>query len=643
MTDQLSMTVAPVETADVTLTDAALDERPRAAITMPRLSLEGIVYIVLILFALTVRLPDLGVIPLTDQEAHEALAVFRAIEPRAAGNPLVAHNPLMFTVNALMMSVGGTDNATTRLPTALLGVLLVASPLLFRRWIGSFPALIMAALLAISPVLLVASRSMSGAVWSLALAVLAIYCAGRFMEGQRDETRRTPYAIAATIALFMLVLMAEPAGILLFLSIAIGLAFALSTADDPDLNYRRIFADTLRGWPWLRAVIFAGIAVALVAMVFLLYPPGLGNIGNALYEGLRGFGTRPAGYPFAFPLLTSLLYEPLLWVFGLVGAYLILTREGTLIQRALVGWLVASVVWSLIYAGAEAGHALWLTAPLVGLAAVAVAKAVSPVRDRVFIVPTWGPWVHGIAVFATLCIAALRIIYVSGNIISTAEPKPEQLLPLVFIIPVAMLVAITYFLVGSIWGPRAAWHGLGIGVLLFLGIYSAGSGWRAAVVNADDPREFWHVRPAARNLNLMLSTLTFASRRATGMPYDMQIVVLPPKDGPFDDGALAWALHNYFKTTYAVELGPGINAPVVIAPQSDEKPKLGAAYVGQDFPVYYNWDRRSLGWDWLAWLYNRNTRVAPRAEEGRVIVWVRSDVYGVPTDNSSSPTNLVPR
>ncbi|MCC7445786.1 MAG: hypothetical protein IT324_00145 [Anaerolineae bacterium] len=642
MTDHVSMTAAPAETADVTLTDTALDERPRAALALPRLSLETIVYLALILFALTVRLPDLGVIPLNDQEAHEALAVFRAIEPRAAGNPLVAHNPLMFSINALLMSAGGADNATTRLPTVLLGVLIVASPLLFRRWIGSFHALIMAVLLAISPVLLVASRTMSGAVWSLALAVLALYCIGRFIGGRRDETRSTPYAIAATIALFMLVLMAEPGGFLLFLSVTVGIGFALFTTDDPDHSYRRTFADTLRGWPWLRGVIAAGVAVALVAMVFLLYPQGLGNVGNALYDGLRGFWTRPAGYPFAYPLLTSLLYEPLLWLFGLVGAYLVLTRDSTFIQRAFVGWLVVSIVWSLIYAGAESSHALWLTVPLAGLAAVAVAKAVAPVQDRIFNVPTWGPWVHGIAVFATLCIAALRIIYVSGNIVGTAEPKPEQLVPLVFIIPVVMLIAITYFLVGSMWGPRAAWHGLGIGVLLFLGIYGLGSGWRAAVVNADDPREFWHVRPAARNLNLMLSTLTFASRRATGMPYDMQLVVLPPKDGPFDDGALAWALRNYFKTTFVVELGPGINAPVVIAPQSDEKPNLGAAYVGQDFPVYYTWDRRSLGWDWLAWVYNRNARVAPQAQEGRVIVWVRGDVYGVDED-SSSPTNLVPR
>jgi hypothetical protein len=204
---------------------------------------------------------------------------------------------------------------------------------------------------------------------------------------------------------------------------------------------------------------------------------------------------------------------------------------------------------------------------------------------------------------------------------------------LFMLVPVVVLVVIVFFLVGSMWGARASWKGMGISLLLVLGLYSLGSGWRAAVTNADDPRELFHPQPAAHNLSLLLDTLKMASLRSTGTPYDVQIVVQPPKDAPFDDGALAWILRRYYNVEYVTELAPTINTPVVITPRTDQQPSLGAAYVGQDFPVYYVWDRGTLGWDILTWLYERETRV-PSNSGARIVTWVRADVYGVPPDSN---------
>ncbi len=626
MTNQTPLTVeAPVETPP----EADVASTPVVATPRVLVSIELIAYIALMLLSLALRLPELGGIPLNDQEAHEALAVFRAIDPRAVGSPLVAHNPLMFTVNALTMSIVGSDTASARVPTAILGILLVCSLLLFRKWLGSANALIVAALLALSPVLLVASRSMSGAVWSMAVAVGAVYLVLKFVE-----TRWNPYAIAATTLLIMLVLMAEAAGFLTFLGVVIGLFFAYSTVDDPDHYYRRASVEALAAWPWVRSLIIGGAVAGLLATVFLTYPQGLSGIGDVLYQALGGFLTRPAGYPFAYPLLISLVYEPLFWIFGLTGVYIVLKENGDFLHRALVGWLIASVVWSLIYPSAEPGHALWLTLPLAALSAVAVERALAPVRDRFWIVPLWGPWLHGLAVAATLAIAGINLLGVGRMIMSTSPdtmPNLSKPMQLLMVAPASLLVVITFFLVGSMWGARAAWKGVAIGILIFLGVYSLGAGWHAAVINADDPRELLQPHPAARNLNLLQQTLRTASLRATGAPYDMPIVVLPPKDAPHDDGALAWMLHRYYYVQYVNELAPTINVPVVIAPRTDEPPKLGASYVGQDFPVYYTWDRRTLGWDFLTWLYERQTRVQPVGAP-RVVVWVRSDIYGVGAD-----------
>jgi hypothetical protein len=71
---------------------------------------------------------------------------------------------------------------------------------------------------------------------------------------------------------------------------------------------------------------------------------------------------------------------------------------------------------------------------------------------------------------------------------------------------------------------------------------------------------------------------------------------------------------------------------VIITPYGQRELKLGQEYVGQDFPLYYTWNRSSLGWDFLTWIYDRDTRIAPDTSQ-RIIAWVRSDVYGVLPDS----------
>src|SRR5256885_7661737 len=94
---------------------------------------------------------------------------------KAESTGLAVQKPLMFTANTLTMTLAGINNAAPRLPTALMGVLLVITPLLFRRWLGPTQAASIAVLLAISPVLLLASRTTGAPVWAMACAVIGAY------------------------------------------------------------------------------------------------------------------------------------------------------------------------------------------------------------------------------------------------------------------------------------------------------------------------------------------------------------------------------------------------------------------------------------------------------------------------------------
>jgi hypothetical protein len=596
------------------------------------LSLEAICYIAIVLFAAIIRLPELDLIPLKAAEATEALAAWHAINPNAVGEAPRSVQPLGFSVNALLMSLGGTENAIVRAGTLIASMAVIFMPLAFRRWLGAAYTVISMALLAISPALLIASRSMSGTVWALFLTLLTAWALGRFAEARQER-----YAIIAAGAAALAALGTEPAGALMLLMLGVGILFAFWTLRETEERLPQAWQALRSALPLPKMGLAAAIALIAGSTALFTIPSGLSHIGAALEASLRGIVVGMPDAPFAFPLLASLVYEPLFALFGLVGAYFVLNADPErtplaerFIGRALIGWLIVAAAASLVYAGGTADHALWLTLPLAGLSAFAIVRALAPVQDRYWHVPIWAPYLHAILLVATLFIAGVNLIWV-GRVTLSMMPElfpplqQQDLMRALMIVLALALSVITFFLIGSTWGARAAWHGTGIGLLIFLGLYSFNAGWQAAVNKFDDPRELWHVNPSSRNLNLLVKTLETASLRATGAPTMAEIVV--ERAAIENNAPLRWALHKFPNHRYVDVLSSAVNAPIAIGVQPE--PALGASYVGQRLATQSGWFLSTLQyWDTLSWLYNRQTRVMPQPS-AHVIVWVRADIYGV--------------
>lgn len=432
-----------------------------------RLSAETILYGVLILFALILRLADLGMIPYGANEAHEALAAYRAIEPEAVGNRIVARQPLMFSANTLLMSIAGSDDIMPRVATALLGVLIVFMPYLYRRWIGAGKAAILSVLFAVSPALLFSSRTMAGATWSLALVLLIGYFIGRYLE-----TRSFTYGAALVSTAALLGLLSEPGGILFLLILAFGLFFMIRTSDDPDVALRSLNSDVIGGFPILRTALIAVAVIIVLGTAFFTRIGGLANIGESITALLTGFTIRPAYNPTAFPLLTSLFYEPALWLFGIAGAYSVLTDEieddlitSRVIGRILIGMLIAGAVMAIGYVGAGPDHSLWLTLPLAGLSAFAVEKIFAGFRDAFFNPPTWGRYLHAVITFAIAAIMGINLLAVGRFFI---VPRGGTVIPSAAGDFIAIALALTVTLIGflvvmAVLDTRTAWGWLLIG------------------------------------------------------------------------------------------------------------------------------------------------------------------------------------
>ncbi|NDJ75658.1 MAG: hypothetical protein GYB65_05320, partial [Chloroflexi bacterium] len=585
------------------------------------------------------------------------------------GAAVVADSPLSFTLNAISFTLLTPTDFAARLPVALGGVLLVLAPALWRRYLNPLPPLIMSLLLAISPVALLAARTSSPVVWSALLAVVLPWLLLRYVE-----TREPRWAVLTTLSAGVMLLLAEPAGLFMLLSLGFGVAFAWLTEDDPDVDVRGTVQALLREWPWATGALLTALVVVLASTCLFLLPSGLGGVGNVVYEGVTNMFDRQPNAPLAFPLVIALRYEFGLVVFGLVASYHAV-RLGGFFERAVTGWFLSGVVWSLVYAGAGAAHALWIVLPLIVLAGLMITRWIVERPETVWNAPYWAVPLHAVITLALWVALAMSLVLLAkwvlfdlpftvddlGELVrklfagvysrdTDLASNPQLIalqntqvyeyvlgfiqLRLLMSVLLSLLISVLYFLVGSIWGARVAWRGLALGTLGAFVLFSLGLGGRAAFQNTTDPREFWYLNPITDDTDELRATLREMSLRATGRqdpdvdvqggdPYLIEITAQVP-----EDGALAWALRDFPNTTFVDGVGPEASTAAILAPEMLPEPELGGAYVGKDLVMRKMWDRGTLSWrDALMWYYRGETLYKP-LPGATSMLWIDATVYG---------------
>ncbi|MEM0332043.1 MAG: TIGR03663 family protein [Archaeoglobaceae archaeon] len=161
----------------------------------------------IILLAALLRLYDLGNPPLFFDESVHSYFVNAVLKGSYRYDPAF-HGPLLFYTVAPIIYFLGENEFTLRLLPAVLGVVLVCSIFLYRRYIGD-AAYFAALFVAVSPVIVNYSRFYREDVYQLLFTSLVIYFLLRYLEGRRSwkefkVDRYTAYLISAStfLALF---------------------------------------------------------------------------------------------------------------------------------------------------------------------------------------------------------------------------------------------------------------------------------------------------------------------------------------------------------------------------------------------------------------------------------------------------------
>ncbi len=581
--------------------------RTRRALTLPSAALA---LTALFALGLLLRLAELDRILPNEREALQALAAWRFLNPQLPGAQLLPASPLLFALQALLFSLFGASEVTARLPVALAGALLPLLPLLLQSALGRARALAFCVLLATSPVLLLASRQSAAVVLSLLLTGLLLWAALRFAQ-----SRQAQHATLATTMLVWLLLLSEPAAIVLALMAGASLIGALLWARraDPHLDPLPLARDLLHSWPSGNALRPALLTAFLVATLFMLHPGGLAAVGELLASFITGFVTlRPGALPLQ-ALQVALSFEPLLLLLALLRLLQLRFRELGIVDRFLISWTLLAVAALLLWRGAGPEHALWLIVPLAGLASGLVTGLRAPAEGQ-RATPLWLTLLAGMASLALLSLFSLHLQAYARN----AELSAAGITHLVWMGLALLFTGLGCAWLAQEWGWPAALRACGSGALVLVLAASLGSGWTSSVARADDAEGLWQVRPAAREAWLLRETLqTLAQRESGGFPR------LELYAQTNDRSLVGWLLRDFTRLQFIERASDASGAGILLIPWSVEPPALTGDYVGQGFVLRRA--RSSAATRPLAgWLLAGNEIVA---SPETLVLWLRRDVY----------------
>ena len=518
------------------------------------------------------------------------------------------------------------------------------SPALFRGALGNTRALLLSTLLLGSPVVMITARSSSPMLWAALLAALVLWAGWRYEVTRITQTDtslselliapRSRAWAAALLTGLVLLLLTEPGGVILGLTLALAAAIArltASTADDDllEVTPRERLATRINRFPWSFAVPIALIALVALATLFMLYPQGLASVGDVLARTFLGAIVRPEAQPLAFALLISLFYEPWLWV--LAAATIVWMTQHyrpriTFADRFAVAWLLLSMIAALFYQGATADHALWLTLPLL----ILVSRLGLVIFQRDEFAPSWAV---GLATLASLGLLAMGSLSFQGFARSVTRFAYGQFnitqldaLYIVVLIIVVVFAIVGYFLIRSFWEQgNIPLKGAAIGLIAYTVLTGIGSGWGTSVRDAGNPHDFWQRRAASPDALLLRETL-FEVAELTNKGYSEMPLTVVSRGNLL----VEWAARDFNNAQFVNSIDEVSSAPVVLSlaqTEADRTPALSAAYLGQEFRIERLWPLNNLlPSDVLAWWTQRRV-VTPVETQIHAILWVRSDIY----------------
>ena len=604
--------------------------------------LERVAWVATGLLAAALRLGGLGLRPLGEGEAEQALAAFRFAQGSIQAAP-AGTLPALFSGNLAAFTLLGANDWTARLWPALAGLALALLPYTLRHRLGRGGALAASLLLAVSPAAVWSARSLDGAMLAAACGLALVVGLLLVVDGQR---RGGLYLAATGLGLGLASGPGFYSVLLILVLFGLGLTLAWRLLGR-DWGWQSLAAayGTVREEPpdagpsgrcglLRRAGAVAGAILGLSVTAFALHPAGIGHAADLLgawARGLFGAGEQPVLYL----LLVLVRYELLILLFGLIeiGRWLAgrAGRDPAAGQPAglshtgfLAFWAAAALVLALL-GQRTAGDLLLALVPLALLAGQGLERAWRWLRERVYWGEAWLVAGVGLALAAFLYLQlAFAARSSSGATVSVAGMTLYATTTYLILAAVALVLLLALGAVAWFWrGKELLAAGAWLAALSILGLITIKAMWGPSFGRATDPRELLVVpdRATSPQVRLLASELEELSRELKGDAHTLPITV-DAGTGP----VVAWYLRHWPVTSVqAFSAPPETLAAITLAQACTEPsecdPAIGEAFSGQGFALRSHWLPWGLwGQDLLRWLLFAES--AEPIVDREVVLWV---------------------
>jgi len=166
---------------------AAQDLLSRPLISSINLDWEKTIYLIFIALALITNLWGVGDRVVSHDESLHTQYSYQYYNGQGYQHSPLMHGPSLFHATALSYWIFGDSDASSRIPVAIIGTLLVVLPYLLRGWVGRLGAIIASFLLLISPYITYYSRYIRHDIYVIVAAAIVFIAVQYYLRKRRDK------------------------------------------------------------------------------------------------------------------------------------------------------------------------------------------------------------------------------------------------------------------------------------------------------------------------------------------------------------------------------------------------------------------------------------------------------------------------
>jgi len=509
---------------------------------------------------IVLRFYRLGSMPLSDVEVGDALLAWLMVNGQHLSDPSwLANSSLVHFGQVILFWITGTANpVSARLISAICGSALIFAPMCFARHIGKGGVHLTMAMLAVSPSLVMVSRTADGIAIALICLVIALAGVERAVNGNGSDG-------------ISLIILGVILGITCGRSFTIPLLLVVFILmRNSDVAKRLLL--TFRA-SFLTSTVTCIVAVLLISTTFFGYRYGFMAMGESWVQWISGWSPYTRMRSVLLIPEISLSNQPLLMLLSVVGCGIAL--RGRSIERTMSIILVCGLLYGLVYSEVQSTDVVWVIIPLFVLCARVALGAFQGVwsAEELFVIAIQGAVLGSLMVFGYFLFGGLVLV---SNIDSNDVENHMRVQALILL--GMMMLVVSLFSVG--WSWKVSKAGVIMVILVVSMFWSVHRSWNLIRFPNNGYVTNWYTVWPTGTGNLMLETLEKLSLRFVGQSREVDITVISPYNRQ-----LAWRLREFSNVEWNDNTILLESPSVIITSSHELSIGAGSGYIGQEFRI----------------------------------------------------------